>query len=138
MGKLLCDECGGRCCRYLALPLDTPETRGDFDDIRWFLAHRGISVFVEKGDWYINIDNRCRYLTRGNRCGIYENRPRICRGYKHAECDLHGGEYDYEVHLKSVADLEKYLGERAAAKRAKRLKKKAGGKRVKPERRKTA
>ena len=59
MSEVLCEKCVGLCCRYLALPIDTPKTKGDFDDVRWYLAHEGISVFVEEGDWYINIANRC-------------------------------------------------------------------------------
>src|SRR3990167_3200232 len=36
-GEVLCDHCTAKCCRYFALPLDTPKTQRDFDFIRWYL-----------------------------------------------------------------------------------------------------
>jgi len=104
-----CKKCSGLCCRYLALPIETPEKKPDYDDIRWYLAHEGISVFVEEGDWYINITNRCQFLDRKNRCTIYEHRPRICRGYKMDNCDYQDGGYEYEHHFTSLEAFEEYL-----------------------------
>jgi uncharacterized protein len=107
--KALCEDCRGLCCRYVALPIDKPKTKNDYDDIRWYLAHEGISVFVEDGDWYINIDNRCRFLTSNNQCAMYERRPKICRGYSMKNCDLRDGEYDYKHHFKTLEEFERYL-----------------------------
>lgn len=112
MAENLCGKCAGLCCRYLALPIETPESRADFDDIRWYLAHEGISVFVEDGEWYINVANRCKYLGPDNLCQIYENRPRICRGYTENNCDYHSGDYGYDVHLTSIEELDEYLANR--------------------------
>jgi Fe-S-cluster containining protein len=98
------------CCRYFALPIETPEDRGDYDDIRWFLVHKGITVFVEDGDWYISIKSKCKYLSeKDNRCRIYGKRPRICRGYSHRYCDYVEGEYDYELHFTSDKQMEEYI-----------------------------
>ncbi|MHC4124321.1 MAG: YkgJ family cysteine cluster protein [Planctomycetota bacterium] len=108
--KPLCNKCTGLCCRYFALPIETPEDRGDYDDIKWFLCHEDISVFVEDGDWYINIDNKCKYLTNGDhQCKIYSKRPRICRGYHTRDCDLVEGEYDYELHFTDDKQMEEYI-----------------------------
>jgi len=105
-----CDKCTGLCCRYFAFAIDTPEDRGDYDDIRWFLCHKGISVFVEDGDWYINVENRCRHLSeKDNRCRIYDKRPRICRQYRHADCDFVEGEYDYTLHFTNDKQMEEYI-----------------------------
>lgn len=112
MSECLCEQCAGLCCRYIALPLDTPETLKDFEDVRWYLAHEGISVFVEKGDWYINIATRCKFLNKDNLCEIYEHRPKICRGYKEDNCDFHSGDYGYEMHFTSIEELEEYLAKR--------------------------
>jgi hypothetical protein len=65
-----CHRCTGLCCRYFALPIETPETWKDFDDIRWYLAHENISIFVEKGDWYLNVHNRCQHLAADHRCDL--------------------------------------------------------------------
>ncbi|RMF80705.1 MAG: YkgJ family cysteine cluster protein, partial [Planctomycetota bacterium] len=37
MPGILCEHCTGFCCRYIALPIEEPETRQDYDDIRWYL-----------------------------------------------------------------------------------------------------
>ena len=108
--KSLCDTCAGLCCRYFALPIETPEEKGDYDDIKWFLCHKGITVFVEKGDWYINIENKCKYLSEKDySCKIYGKRPRICRQYRHRDCDSTEGEYDYELHFTSDRQMEEYI-----------------------------
>ena len=108
--KNQCDKCIGLCCRYFALPIETPEDKEDYDDIRWYLCHKDISVFVEEGDWYININNKCRNLSvKDNSCRIYSKRPRICRGYRHSDCDYVEGEYDYELHFTSARQMEEYI-----------------------------
>ncbi len=81
MSDCLCDRCAGLCCRYFALPIDNPETRRDYDNIRWYLLHEKVVVFVEDGQWFIGILNKCKALQPDNRCGVYETRPKICRGY---------------------------------------------------------
>ena len=107
--KVLCGRCEGLCCRYFALPIETPEDKEDYDDIRWYLCHEDIAVFVEDGDWYINIKNRCRYLAKDNSCRIYNNRPKICRGYTTRVCDSTEGEYDYELHFTDDKQMEGYI-----------------------------
>jgi len=105
-----CGECPGLCCRYVALPIETPEDKEDYDDIRWYLCHEDITVFVEEDDWYINIKNKCRHLSdEGYRCEIYDKRPKICRGYRHKDCDFVEGEYDYELHFTDDKQMEEYI-----------------------------
>ncbi len=108
--KSLCDKCTGLCCQYFALPIETPEDKEDYDDIRWYLCHKDITVFVEDGDWYINVKNVCRHLDKHTyRCRMYKNRPRICRGYTTKDCDLTEGEYDYELHFTDDKQMEEYI-----------------------------
>lgn len=104
----LCDKCAALCCRYIALPLDNPKTAKDYDNIRWFLLHENIVVFVEKKQWYIGVFARCKQLQADNRCGIYHTRPRICRGYDTDNCDYHGGDYDYQHLFTSAEQLREY------------------------------
>jgi Fe-S-cluster containining protein len=121
----LCDQCSALCCRYFVLEIDTPETRQQYDDIRWYLVHQNVFVFIEKKKWYLGIYSRCKHLQADNRCGIYETRPRICREYSTDNCDYHGGEYDWEVLFSSAEQLwayaEERLSERAAKRRKERL-----------------
>ena len=120
MGSILCEHCTAVCCRYLALPIDLPECKRDFDDIRWYLMHDNISIFVEDGDWYIQFATTCRHLELDNRCGVYETRPQICREYKPGECDYEGGAHDYEQLFTRPEHLDAYVAQRRKKRRARR------------------
>jgi Fe-S-cluster containining protein len=87
-GDCLCNHCVGKCCRYFSLPIDTPTTWDDYDSIRWYLAHGGTLVYVEDETWYLVVMSRCKYLAKDNRCGIYLNRPKICKEYTTNECEF--------------------------------------------------
>jgi len=105
-----CQKCHGKCCRYFAQPIETPEDWDDFDDIRWYLCHENVSVFVEDGDWYLNVENKCRYLSEKDyRCQNYEMRPAICRKYDTDGCDLTGDDYGYELHFLDDKSMEEYM-----------------------------
>jgi Fe-S-cluster containining protein len=132
----LCSQCSGLCCRYFALPIDNPDTARDFDNIRWYLLHENVTIFVEKKQWYIGIANRCKQLKPDNRCGIYETRPKICQVYSTDNCDFHGGEYDFELLFTSAEQLERYAGEKLAKLAGKRRKGKAISRRCRPDLRK--
>jgi len=105
-----CEKCTGLCCRYFALPIDDPEDWDDYDDIRWFLCHEDITVFVEDGDWYLNVKNKCKHLSgNDHRCEIYDKRPKICRGYEIDTCDFTGNDYDHELYFKDDKQMEEYM-----------------------------
>lgn len=131
----LCDQCSALCCRYFVLEIDTPETRRAYDDIRWYLIHENVFVFIEKKKWYLGIYSRCKHLQMDNRCGIYETRPKICREYSTDNCDYHGGEYDWDILFSSAEQLERYGKEKLAEARAKARKRiqKPGGREKKPK-----
>ncbi|MFH1615333.1 MAG: YkgJ family cysteine cluster protein [Planctomycetota bacterium] len=108
--KVRCDRCTGLCCRYFALPIETPESREDYEDIRWYLCHEDITVFVDDNDWYLNVKNKCRHINSNTfKCDIYSKRPRICLGYKTDDCDLTEGEYGYDLHFTNDKDMEEYI-----------------------------
>ncbi len=46
-GDVLCSYCTAKCCRYFALPIETPDSVQDLDFIRWYLLHDRASVFIE-------------------------------------------------------------------------------------------
>ncbi|GEM_PF-1360094 len=114
MPGILCEHCTAACCRYVALPIETPTERSDFDDIRWYLLHENISVFVEDGDWYISMQTSCRQIAADGRCMIYARRPRICRKYTTENCDYHSGDYGWKAHFTCPEHLDEYLRARPA------------------------
>jgi Fe-S-cluster containining protein len=107
-GEVLCDHCTAKCCRYFALPIDTPQRRKDFDYIRWFLLHGDVAVFVEEGHWYLLVNNVCRHLADDHRCGIYATRPRVCREYSTDDCE-YGDESVYEKYLETPEQVQEYV-----------------------------
>lgn len=108
MGSILCEHCTAVCCRYLAIPLDEPSGKRDYDDMRWYLMHQNVSIFVEDGDWFIQYQTRCKNLAVDNQCTIYDTRPEICREYQPGECDYSETDYGYDhyfTHPKQIEDF---------------------------------
>lgn len=122
MTSNLCEHCTGVCCKYVALPIEIPTTARDFDDIRWYLMHENMTVFVEEGDWYVQFATPCRNLQADNRCGIYETRPAICRGYKAGDCDYESGDHDYEHLFTRPEHIEAYAAQRRKKRTGKKKK----------------
>lgn len=105
-----CRKCTGMCCRYYALQLDTPTDWDEFDDIRWYLSHENTTIFVEEGKWYLNVLNKCKYLSEDDyRCLNYDLRPHICRKYDTDGCDLTGHGYEYEMQFQNDKQMEEYM-----------------------------
>lgn len=78
----VCRKCGARCCRYMAMEIDEPENREDYDNIRWYLLHRGVSVFIDHDDkWHVEFEAECEALGDDQLCSMYESRPVLCRGH---------------------------------------------------------
>jgi hypothetical protein len=44
----------------VSVPIDTPEDWKDFDDIRWYLAHRDVMVYKHEGAWYVHLNSMCK------------------------------------------------------------------------------
>ncbi|MBR5627203.1 MAG: YkgJ family cysteine cluster protein [Thermoguttaceae bacterium] len=103
----LCSYCTGKCCRYFALPIDTPENYKQFDFVRWYLLHDRASVFVEDGTWYLLVHTPCKYLDEKNRCGIYETRPQICREYTTKKCEYNNN-FVYDQYFEVPEQVEEY------------------------------
>ena len=110
-----CHLCTASCCRYFALQLDKPSTKQDHDHIRWYLMHEGIAVWVQDGDWYLEVRTTCRHLQPDNRCGIYETRPQICRDYGlpgDDPCEFFTADLEYDLLFEDDAQYVTWLEEK--------------------------
>lgn len=103
-----CRKCIAKCCEYFCFEIDEPDTYEEFDDIRWYLCHEGISVHIDEGEWYISIENRCKMLHKDNKCAIYGERPLICRTYDPATCDDTDRDYGYDEEFLTPEEIERY------------------------------
>jgi uncharacterized protein len=105
--KVLCEYCTAKCCRYFALPIETPEDLTDFEYIRWFLLHDRATVFKEGEDWYLLVHTTCRHLQDDYRCGIYDTRPQICRDYSTKDCEYED-DWTYDFYLERPEQVSEY------------------------------
>ncbi len=134
-----CKLCWAPCCRYFALEIDRPVTPRDHDEIRWYLLHHDVVVWVQEGDWYLEVRNACRHLQPDNSCGIYETRPQICRDYGlpvfGGPCEFYAQDLEFDLFFDSPEKFEAWsrieLGRRECrlARRRKRYRERSGGKR---------
>lgn len=104
-------DCKGRCCRYITIPVKTPRARDDWDEMRWWLAHEGVIVSKDEDGWQVHVETRCGNLRRDNACAIYPHHMDTCEEYDAANCEF-TGPLDYEFELRTEADLGRYLEKR--------------------------
>ncbi len=106
-GENLCEHCTAKCCRYFALPIDTPKTKRDFDFMRWYLLHDRASIFVEGSTWYLLVHTTCKHLQEDHRCGIYHTRPQICREYTTDECEFEDS-FTYDQYFETPEQIHEF------------------------------
>ena len=105
-----CEECDAKCCKHIAVEIDVPESLDDFEDVKWFVCHENINIFVdEDNEWYLEVLNKCEHLGEGNKCKIYGKRPAICTDYNHEECVFYNN-YEEKYTFKKIEDVEDYVG----------------------------
>lgn len=105
-----CEGCS-LCCRYVALEIDTPEDSEDIDQIRWYVLHKNVWVFIDHDDsWNLQFNTPCEKLDE-NLCSIYEKRPQICRSYSTENCERYGEGDSFKVLFRNLEDFEKWLKE---------------------------
>lgn len=111
-----CEGCGAKCCKYVAMEIDCPEDLDDFENIKWYVAHENIRVFVEVDNvWNIEFMTSCKYLD-GEKCSIHEEfvknpkakRPKICGEFTADACPNHN-KYSEKYEFNSIEDVDLYL-----------------------------
>lgn len=120
-----CIACGAKCCRHVATEIDKPTCKRDYDNIRWYLIHENVNVFVDKdGRWTLEFLTKCQNLLGNNTCIRYTERPKICRDYPEPgdNCEYAGDDNPYKFFFSSVKDFERYLNKRGIDWRWKRIK----------------
>lgn len=118
-----CKECGARCCRYFCFEIDKPTSYDEFENLRWYLMHEGVTVHIDlDDDWYMAIANRCKNLDENNLCKQYDNRPLICRKYDTEGCDFTQGDYEYKVMFTTPEQVENYASMKMGKARFEKIK----------------
>ena len=110
MGKKnSCDGCD-LCCRHIAVEIDAPESDKEFDQIRWFLLHEKVWIFIDNDDsWNLQVNTPCEKLTRDGLCEYYEKRPGICRDYSADGCERNGDGESFKVMFKDIEGFNTWV-----------------------------
>ena len=114
--EICTQDCRGRCCRYITVEVAAPRARADWDQVRWWLAHEGVTVSKDEDGWLVHVPTRCTNLRADSACGIYPHHMGTCKEHDAQSCEF-TGPLDYDVELESELDLARYL-ERRKLKRA--------------------
>lgn len=113
MTEKTCEGCG-LCCKYVALEIDKPEDEKDFDQIRWFLIHKNVWVFIDHDNsWNIQFNTPCENLNEKMLCSIHplalgtkeDHRPKICDDYELDSCEKWGDGPAFKVLFKNEKEF---------------------------------
>jgi uncharacterized protein len=107
--KDLCRGCT-ICCEHVAIEIDTPRSKEDFQHIIWYVLHENILVFKDHDNkWFIEFKTKCGSLDNEGLCKIYLFRPNICRDYSHKDCERYAHGKYYKIILKTRKDVLNYV-----------------------------
>ena len=84
-----CDLCtNSKCCTYVTQQIDTPRSKYDFEILLWQVSHPNVGAYKDEDGWFLIFDGvPCSHLLPDGRCGIYEDRPTICRSHDNDYCE---------------------------------------------------
>ncbi len=111
-----CQKCNAHCCRHIAIGVDAPDDKESYDNIRWYLLHKNVWVFIDHEDqWLIEFRTPCRLIRSDYKCGDYQNRPLVCKNYPEEDelCEGETNEPAYKELFKNVKDFERYMKKRS-------------------------
>ena len=109
-----CSFCkNSKCCTYVTQAIDTPRSKADFEHLLWQVSHRNVSVYKDSDGWCLLFDTECMHLLPNGNCGIYENRPQICREHSNDYCEFDAPAEDgFELYFPDYQSLLAYCKKR--------------------------
>ncbi len=111
MEKNPCENCS-KCCEYVCLEIDEPtlKKKADVDEIKWYLLHKNVWVFIDHDDsWNIQFNSPCEKLDKDGNCSYYEKRPTICRKHGVENCEKYGEGDSFKVLFKTIEEFESWF-----------------------------
>ncbi len=109
-----CDLCHRSiCCRYITQHIDTPRSKLDFELLLWQISHQNIEIYKDKDGWFLLFHTSCHHLLDDGRCGIYHQRPQICRDYSNDYCEYDApADEGFERYFRNYDELLAYCQQR--------------------------
>ena len=109
---MLCAGCV-RCCTYVAVEVDAPDTPWQYDQYVWLLYHKNIWMYVEKGNhWYVQFETVCDKLSPAGGCNVHGSHPVLCKKYDARSCERRGELSDMIARFHDGHDLVRWLAEK--------------------------
>jgi hypothetical protein len=56
------------------VPIDAPEEWDDYDDMRWYIAHRDVSILKQGSQWYVHLNTLCKLKDGKHLCPAQHSR----------------------------------------------------------------
>lgn len=109
-----CSFCiGSVCCSYVTQHIETPRSKSDYTHLLWQVSHEHVKIYKDEDGWTLLIEGRCLHLQPDNRCGIYENRPAICREHSNDYCEFDAPAEDgFDLYFPTYDSLLKYCNKK--------------------------
>ena len=109
-----CDLCtNSKCCTYVTQQIDTPKSKYDFEILLWQVSHDGVGAYKDDDGWFVMFEGRCRHLLSDGRCGIYDDRPTICRSHANDYCEYDAPAEDgFDLYFPDYDTLLRYCKKR--------------------------
>lgn len=105
-----CSFCtGSTCCTYITQHIDTPRAKADFEHLLWQISHDNIRIYKDDDGWTLLIETKCLHLQIDGGCGIYDNRPTICRDHSNDYCEFDAPSEDgFDLYFPDYKSLREY------------------------------
>ena len=109
-----CSRChGSTCCTYTTEALGTMRSIADFDHLLWQVSHEHVEAYKDEDGWFLLIRGSCEHLQPDGACGIYEQRPQVCRDYTNDWCEFDApAEKGFSLHFTDSGQLLEYCRSR--------------------------
>jgi Fe-S-cluster containining protein len=110
-----CSRCtNSKCCTYTTEALGVaPRAKSDFEHLLWQVSHEGVEIYKDSDGWFLLFVGRCEHIQPDGACGIYEERPQICRDYDNGWCEFDAPAEDgFELYFRNYAELLAYCKKR--------------------------
>ncbi len=109
-----CHNClSSICCNYVTQQITTPRSRACFDALLWQLSHRDIQLYKDEDGWFLLINTPCLHLQENGGCGIYSERPVVCRSHSDDYCEYDAPAVEgFELFFDGYESLLKYCQQR--------------------------
>jgi Fe-S-cluster containining protein len=111
------NKCGfctnSKCCTYVTQQIPAPRSKYDFEHLLWQISHRDVQIYKDEDGWYLLLNTPCLHLQADGRCGIYDQRPKVCRDHSNDHCEFdEPAEDGFELFFDSYESLLKYCRKR--------------------------